>query len=241
MLFCCTSFHLWVWKTKESPLDTQDELCWHCYLKIYTPRKCSATVMLDIFLFTFSLFFQTGFPFKYNVSFSLANVNKLKSKYISVLGRKTIPLSCKDLHWFPPVEELYSSLLGCNLLSYLTGSGPGVWLDRGRRMQNWGRRLKRVLRNRCKQLLSKESSEILLEKCKCHEMTCYDAIHIHVVSYLDSASPFPGLPLSFSLCSHLQYFNTDKVPMQLLSFTCFSLFVSDWNVARHVNQQSLIL
>lgn len=37
----------------KSPLDTQDELCWYCYLKIYTLRKRSATVSLAFFVVVF--------------------------------------------------------------------------------------------------------------------------------------------------------------------------------------------
>lgn len=94
---------------KEIPLDTQDELCWYCYLKIYTPKKCSATVMPAFFLKN-----KTGFPFEYTFPFSLANVNKLtcyKQIYLYFGGRQFLCL-CKELHWCQPVEELYSLPLG---------------------------------------------------------------------------------------------------------------------------------
>ncbi len=106
--------------TTEIPLEKQDELCWYCYLKIFTPRKCSATVMLVFFSFKQDFHLNITFPF------SLANVNKLtcyKQIYLYFGGRQFLCL-CKELHWCPPVEELYSLLLGwyhpwCNFLSYL--------------------------------------------------------------------------------------------------------------------------
>lgn len=71
-------------------------------------------------------FFWTGFPFEYTFPFSLANVNKLtcyKQIYLYFGGRQFLCL-CKELYWCPPMEELYSLLLGwyhplCNFLSYL--------------------------------------------------------------------------------------------------------------------------
>lgn len=104
----------------EIPFDTQDELCWYCYLKIYTPRKCSATVMTAFFKKEEEEKKRTGFPFEYTFPFSLANVNKLtcyKQIYLYLGGRQFLCL-CKELHWRQPVEELYSLLLGWHHLLF---------------------------------------------------------------------------------------------------------------------------
>lgn len=108
--------------TKEIPLETQDELCWYYYLKIYTPRKCSATVILALFKEKRN---KTGFPFEYTFPFSLANVNKLtcyKQIYLYFGGRQ-FSLSLQRTALMSTGEELYRLLLGwyhpwCNL-SYI--------------------------------------------------------------------------------------------------------------------------
>lgn len=92
MPFCCTSFQLWV------PLDTQDELCWYSYLKIYTARKCSATVMLAFFFFLKQDFhLKIPFPFLWQMA-----INSLAiSKYISTVGEDNFFLFAKtytDVH-----------------------------------------------------------------------------------------------------------------------------------------------
>ncbi len=86
--------------TKKIPLNTQDELCWYCYLKIYTPRKCSATV-------SFKKQNRISFLLYCTFPFSLANVNKLtcyKQIYIYSGGRHLCLR--KEPHWCPQVEEL---------------------------------------------------------------------------------------------------------------------------------------
>lgn len=85
--------------TEEIPLDTQEELCWYCYLKIYTPRKCSATAMPAFFFFFLTKQNKTRisiwiylFPFLWQMSINSLAVRK----YISILGEDNFFVFAKN-------------------------------------------------------------------------------------------------------------------------------------------------
>lgn len=76
--------------------------CANSYLKIYTPRKCSAPVVLASFEKKKKKK-RTGFPFEYNFPFLWQmSINSLAiSKYISVLGEDNLFVFAKnhtDIH-----------------------------------------------------------------------------------------------------------------------------------------------
>lgn len=84
--------------TEEIPLDTQDELCWYCYLKIYTPRKCSATVILAFFKKKKKK--KEKEDFRVNIPFPFLwqmSINSLAiSKYISIWGEDNFFVFAKN-------------------------------------------------------------------------------------------------------------------------------------------------
>lgn len=105
--------------TKEIPLDTQDELCWYCYLKIYTPKKCSATVMLAFFFSFFEQDFHLNIPFPFLWQMS---INSLAiSKYISILGEDNFFVFAKnytDVHQW----KNYTVYCSDDIILYVTFS-----------------------------------------------------------------------------------------------------------------------
>lgn len=81
--------------TKEIPLDKQAELCWYYYLKIYTPRKCSATVMLAFFKEKKNnqdFHLNIPLPFLWQMSIDSLAI----SKYISILGEDNFFVFAKN-------------------------------------------------------------------------------------------------------------------------------------------------
>lgn len=105
--FFYTSFKLWACNTEEIPSDTPVELCCYYYLKINTPRKCSATDTLAFYTGKKKIICQDfsvniSLPFLWQIS-----INSLAiSKCISILWEDSFfVLKEKYIYRYPPVEE----------------------------------------------------------------------------------------------------------------------------------------
>lgn len=117
LFFFYTSFKPWACNTEEIPSDTPVELCCYYYLKINTPRKCSATDSLAFYTGNKNNNLS-GFLCEYIFTFSLANINKLtcyKQMYLYFEGRQFLCLERKYIYRYPPVEESFGARINSKL------------------------------------------------------------------------------------------------------------------------------